>query len=80
MAVSLPHVLLDEIELMSRRLGESRSAVFERALTAFCADATRASLARQYADGYRKHPESVAEIRTAVAYSLVALASEPWDA
>ena len=36
--------------------------------------------ARRYVDGYRREPETAAEIRVATAAAMSALAAEPWDA
>jgi hypothetical protein len=35
--------------------------------------------ARRYVDGYRREPESAAEVRVATATAMSALASERWD-
>jgi hypothetical protein len=68
------------VERERKRTGENRSAVFERALTAYLADRRRVNAERSYVDGYRHAPESAADVRVATATAMYAFASEPWDA
>jgi metal-responsive CopG/Arc/MetJ family transcriptional regulator len=79
-AISIPRDLLDAVERLRKRSGETRSAVFERALADYLAGAQAASESRRYVAAYRRSPESAAAQRAALASSLEALASEPWDA
>lgn len=79
-AVTIARDLLTEIERLRKRSGESRSAVFERALAAYLAATGRSALARRYVEAYRRRPEGKAERRAALARALEALAAEPWDA
>lgn len=79
-AVTIAQGLLDEIELLRERSGESRSAVFERALAAYVATARRTAKARRYSAGYRRRPERKQEQREALVSAMEALAAEPWDA
>ena len=79
-AVTIAADVLAEAERERKRTGESRSAVFERALTVYLAGQHRAAAARRYVDGYRRAPERAADVRAAIATALPALAEEPWDA
>jgi metal-responsive CopG/Arc/MetJ family transcriptional regulator len=79
-AVTIDPELLDRIEEMRKRTGESRSAVFERAIAAYVANASQAESARRYVDAYRRQPERTVEPREALATALEALAAEPYDA
>ena len=79
-AVTIAADVLAEAERERKRTGETRSAVFERALTVYLAGQNRSAAARRYVDGYRREPERAAEVRAAVATALAALAEEPWDA
>jgi len=79
-AVSLPRTLLDAIERVRQRSGETRSAVFERALAQYVAAAGRAERERQYVAAYRRRPESTREQRAALVTALEALAAQPFDA
>jgi metal-responsive CopG/Arc/MetJ family transcriptional regulator len=79
-AVTIAADVLAEVERERKRTGENRSAVFERALTAYLADRRRVNAERSYVDGYRHAPESAAEVRVASATAVAALATEPWDA
>ena len=79
-AVTIAAAILAETERERKRTGESRSALFERALMLYLADRRRVDAARCYVDGYRREPESAADVRAATATAMPALASEPWDA
>ena len=79
-AISIAAELLDAIERLRKRTGETRSAVFERALAQYVADAESAALSRRYVAAYRKHPESAREMREALTSAVHTIASEPWDA
>src|SRR5260221_721568 len=78
--VPIAAAILAETERERKRTGESRSAVFERALTLYLADRRRVDATLRYVDGYRREPESAADVRVATATAVPALASEPWDA
>jgi hypothetical protein len=79
-AVTVAADVLAEAERERKRTGESRSAVFERALTSFFAGRRAVEDARRYVDGYRRAPESAAEVRVVTAAAMTAFVSEPWDA
>lgn len=79
-AVTIAADVLAEAERERKRTGESRSAVFERALSVYLAGQRRAAAARHYVGGYRRHPERAAEVRAAAATAMTVLAAEPWDA
>ena len=79
-AITIANDLLAEAERERKKTGESRSAVFERALALYLAGQQRAAAARHYVNGYRRHPEGTIEVRAALATALTVLAAEPWDA
>lgn len=79
-AVTVSAEVLAEAERERKRTGESRSAVFERALTMYFADRRAVEASRRYVDGYRRAPESASEVRVATAAALAALTAEPWNA
>ncbi len=79
-AITIASELLAEAERLRKKTGESRSAVFERALASYLADGQRTEAARRYVEGYRRVPERAGETAVALAASLEALAAEPWDA
>jgi len=78
-AVSVSPDVLAAAERLRKHTGESRSAVFERALHGLLAAVQRSERARRYVAGYRTHPERRAEVKAALAAALEALAAEPWD-
>jgi metal-responsive CopG/Arc/MetJ family transcriptional regulator len=79
-AVTVAADVLAEVERERKRTGETRSEVFERALTTYVAGRRAVEAARRYVDGYRRAPESAAEVSVAMAAAMPAFASEPWDA
>lgn len=78
-AISIDNDVLRAAERLRRETGESRSAVFERALVAYLEGRRRVAEVGRYLDGYRRAPESKAEISGALAAALAALAAEPWE-
>ncbi len=79
-AITIAGELLAEAERLRKRTGESRSAVFERALAAYLAEGHRAEAARRYVEAYRRRPEGRSESGAALATALPVLAAETWDA
>jgi metal-responsive CopG/Arc/MetJ family transcriptional regulator len=79
-AVTISNAVLADVERARKRSGETRSAVFERALAAYLTAGDRAARARRYVAGYRRRPEQVAEVRGALVTAVRALATEAWDA
>ena len=79
-AITVDPDLLAQVERLRRRLGTSRSAVFERAVEEYLANAAGAEKRRTYAEAYRRHPETAAESRAALATATIGLAGERWDA
>ncbi len=81
-AISVPAVLLDEVERQREQTGETRSAVFERALEAYLAAERHVEASRQYVAGYRRVPETRAEVRaalvTAMAGLTASISNETW--
>lgn len=78
-AVSLPSSLYQAIEKERRETGQSRSAIVRSALEDSIARRDRAALIERYVEGYRKHPETVAEVAAAESASADALAGESWE-
>ncbi len=77
-AVSLPRALLDEIEKMRRATGLSRSAVVRMALEESMSRQHRAALVERYVQGYRRCPETAAEVAVAQSASSDVF-KEPWE-
>lgn len=78
-AVSISPEALAAAERLRQRTGESRSAVFERALQGLMAIERRAERSRRYVDGYRRRPESRTDVAVALATAMTALAMDRWD-
>jgi metal-responsive CopG/Arc/MetJ family transcriptional regulator len=79
-AVSISAEALAAAERLRKRTGESRSAVFERAVQGLAAEARHAERSRRYVNGYRRRPEGRNEVTAALRAAMTALATEPWDA
>src|SRR2546430_1083193 len=77
-AVSVSAEALAAAERLRKHTGESRSAVFERALHGLVAAAGLAQQTRRYVEGYRRRPERRAEVRTALAPAPAAGAGALW--
>ncbi len=77
LAISLPRTLLAAVEKLRRETGESRSAFFQRAARHLLQDRERKARIDRYLEGYRKRPESHAEVSAAEAAATRLLAEEP---
>ena len=78
-AISLPNELLRKVERLRKQTGESRSAVFRRAVELVFDEQQRAARVAAYVEGYRKHPETADEVEAAEAAAMELLAEEPWE-
>lgn len=76
-AISLPINLVQKIEQIRKKTGESRSAFIRRSLERSFRENEKQAKIRAYIDGYEKHPETEDEIADAEA-AASALAREPW--
>jgi hypothetical protein len=78
-ACSIDAALLQRIEQLRLRTGESRSAMVSRALGKLAEDEAQAARVRRYVEVYREQPESSDEIRLAGSLSRRVLARLPWQ-
>lgn len=62
-AISLPKEEYQLLEKIRREMGISRSALFEKAVSFWLRELQEQKKVKRYIEGYRKHPESVAEIK-----------------
>jgi len=79
LSITLPGEVVDDVERLKRESKETRSAVILRVLRAFFRRRGEETRIREYVEGYRKHPESAAEIKVAEAAATELLAQEPWE-
>jgi metal-responsive CopG/Arc/MetJ family transcriptional regulator len=78
-AVSLPEPLYRALERARRRLGKSRSAVFQEALREWLRRGVQADLVRDYEAGYRAQPERERDAEAALATAVALLGDdEDW--
>ena len=78
-AVTIDEDLLAQAEAVRRRTGESRSAVFARALRELLGAEEHRRRVDRYVEAYREHPEGADEIALARRQSKRALAKVPWE-
>lgn len=78
-AISLPDKLLRAAERKRKATRETRSQFFRRALETLLEKDRELEKERRYIEGYRKFPETEAEVAEADQLSMEALAREPWE-
>ncbi len=79
-AISVAGELLEKVERERKKSGETRSAVFERAVIAYFSENQRSESAKRYVDAYRREPEAASEVKAALKTAVTTLSDEPWDA
>lgn len=77
-AITIPESEFREVEAIRKRLKTTRSGVILRALAHWLAAQREAQLDRAYQAGYRRKPETKAEIKTQQILAMPALMSEEW--
>ncbi len=78
-AISLPRSLLDEMEKVRKKTGESRSSFIQRAIRAVLEGRERLARVEKYVSGYKQFPETEDEVKAAEAAATYLLAEEPWE-
>jgi|HubBroStandDraft_3_1064219.scaffolds.fasta_scaffold245629_3 hypothetical protein len=78
-ACSIDAELLQRVEAVRARTGESRSAFISRALLALTGESERASAVKRYVDAYRDHPEGPADLVAARQGARRALSRLAWE-
>jgi metal-responsive CopG/Arc/MetJ family transcriptional regulator len=75
-ALSLPDDLFRAVERVRRKRGKTRSALVQEALRLWLRHDTEAALVREWEEGYRRLPESAAEVADAEATAKLAFDPE----
>lgn len=70
--------MYDRLEALRRATGDSRSGLIRRAIEEMFENLRIAEKTRRYVEGYRRFPETRAEIQAA-ASAAKRLASESWE-
>jgi metal-responsive CopG/Arc/MetJ family transcriptional regulator len=78
-ACSVDASLLERVERIRKRTGESRSAFISRALRALTSESAHAMAVTRYVDAYREVPESPKDMRAARQSARRALSSIAWE-
>ena len=78
-AISLPTALLERLEALRARTGETRSAVVRRALELLLHRLDHFEAVREYVEGYRLHPETDDDLRISRPTSEE-LEADAWEA
>jgi len=77
-AISVPGEKFRKAELLRKKTGESRSALYTKALDALFSSLAVRELEEKYAAGYRAHPEDIDEISAAFKASMPVIGKEKW--
>ncbi|MBI4584519.1 MAG: ribbon-helix-helix protein, CopG family [Planctomycetes bacterium] len=77
-AISIPREDFKVIESMRKKSGKSRSEILVEAWRAWLGTQEKEDLDRQYEEAYRKKPENLAEIKSALAASAPVWGKEEW--
>jgi RNase adaptor protein for sRNA GlmZ degradation len=78
-ACSIDAELLQRVETIRARTGESRSALISRAILALTAESARTRAVKQYVEAYRNHPEGPADLASARKSARRALSRVDWE-
>jgi len=79
-AVKLPDEVVAKIDdLVAQGAFPSRSAAVRRGLEAVVAAHQNREIERAYEEGYRRTPETKAELREAARLAIESIDSEPWE-
>ena len=79
LSITLPGEVAGDVERLMKESGETRSGVILRVLRAFFRTRGQEARIHAYVEGYRRHPESAAEVKAAEAAATELLAQETWE-
>lgn len=77
-AVSIPQDKYRRAELLRKRTGESRSALYAKALDSLFTSLAVRELEEKYEAGYRAVPEETGDLSAALKASARAIGKEKW--
>ena len=77
-AISLPAEDLRRIEKIRKESGIKRSVLIDAAIRFWLDDREKGKMIERYEEGYRRHPESVDDIKAMEQLSADAFAEEGW--
>jgi metal-responsive CopG/Arc/MetJ family transcriptional regulator len=77
-ACSIDPDLLQRVERLRARTGESRSALVSRALVKLTQEAAHAASVQRYVEAYRETPETEYEVQSARELARGVLRQVPW--
>jgi len=78
-AISIDSELLEEVERLRAKTGESRSAIIRRALIMLTAEETHSADVRRYVEAYREVPETREDVESARLHARRTLSLLDWD-
>ena len=78
-AITLEGTLLEGVEALRRKTGESRSAVIARAVRRLLDDERKRAQVQEYVAAYERVPERSDEVLAVAEASARSLAQLPWD-
>ena len=77
-AVSIPQDKYRKAELLRKKTGDSRSALYSKALDSLFSSMRVRELEERYEAGYRAHPENTLEMRAILKASAPVIGKEKW--
>ena len=77
-AISLPIEDLKRIEKIRKERGVQRSALIDEAIRFWLSNREKEKMIEQYEAGYRRHPESIDEIKAMEGLAADAFEEEGW--
>jgi metal-responsive CopG/Arc/MetJ family transcriptional regulator len=78
-AISLPLELARRVERLRKETGESRSAMFRKAVERIFEEQEQAKRRAAYIEGYRKYPDSPDEMTLPISMVSEIIAKDPWE-
>ncbi len=78
-AISLPLELARRVERLRKETGESRSAIFRKAVERIFEEREQAKRRAAYIEGYRKMPETAEDRVVPESVVMETIAKEPWE-
>ena len=78
-AISLPSEIIEAVDAECEATGQTRSKVFQRAVELLLRKRLEVIWDRQYAQAYRKYPDTPEEIEAAGKAASIFLATVPWE-
>jgi predicted DNA-binding protein len=77
-AIAIPRMEYQQIEQLRARTGKTRSRLLMEAFREWLDHREKLAMERRYAEGYKRHPEKLAELAPLLQAGLAAWEKESW--